>query len=188
MLGNDDLPDQSQPDGRQPSAAEGEARPACAYRDQFGQGQPEGRPLALEDEAQASNSQAASGHTSQEGNELDGTHDAILQRTAARLQKTKLVDTNIKSTLAKASDDSAAGQPHQQARDTRLLEQSQPPAGSGHPEQDPGVTPQAASSPSSQEGEETDNTVCSVSTQPEGRRPHKPRQLPASRLTQRAFR
>ena len=89
----------------------------------------------------------------------------------------------VMTSLAKASDDSAAGQPHQQARDTRLLEQSQPPAGSGHPEQDPGVTPQAASSLSSQEGEETDNTVCSVSTQPGGRRPHKPRQLPASRLT-----
>ena len=47
--------------------------------------------------------------------------------------ETKLVDANIKSTLAKASDDSAAGQPLHQARDTRLLEQSQPPAGSWHP-------------------------------------------------------
>ena len=82
MLGNDDLPDQSQPDGCQPSADKDEARPASAYRDQPEQGQPKGRPLALEDEAQASKSQAASGPTSQEGDERDDTSEA----TAARLE------------------------------------------------------------------------------------------------------
>ncbi len=88
-----------------------------------------------------------------------------------RSSKAKLVENNIKATLAKALADSAARQ-----RPQILLEEEDLRV-QGLPEEESQLAledtissePQAASSPPSQEGKETDNIIYVVSTQPGGR-------------------
>ena len=97
--------------------------------------------------------------------------DAMRRRMAALSSESKLVERNIKATLAKALADSSALQRPQIILDEEDLQiQEQPEEESQLALEDAAIAePQAASSPPSQEGENADNTIYVISTQPGGR-------------------